>query len=236
MPADAAELADLDPFDLLDLESSRVDRFWSGLDEAGWARPTRCTEWSVRDLLGHLAMLEDYNRAGLDFTVNELFVRARGDGANGLDGFNAWGVRLRADRSAADVLAEWRTANAAFRREIRERGRDGTMDTSVGSYPSWLQAFYLAHEYATHADDMDAPVDLGEATRRTQWRARFTRYALGEYDRPVSVTVSGGVNLVRGEGSEAQLTDDELVEAGVARLPAGHPLPASLRAALACLA
>jgi uncharacterized protein (TIGR03083 family) len=81
-------------------------------DERRWARPTRCTEWSVRDLLGHLAMLENYNRAGLDLTVNELFARARADGANGLDGFNAWGVRLRADRTAADVLAEWRTANA----------------------------------------------------------------------------------------------------------------------------
>lgn len=236
MPADPEELADLDPFDLLDAESARVDRFWTGLDEAGWARPTRCTDWSVRDMLGHLAMLEDYNRAGLDFTVKELFARAQVGGAHGLDGFNEWGVRLRASRPATDVLDEWRAANAAFRRDIRALGRDGAMDTSVGRYPSWQQAFYLAHEYATHGDDMGVPVSPEEAAGRTEWRVRFTRYGLREYDRPVTVTVAEGLNLVRGEGAEARLTDEELVEAGVARLPAGHPIPDVLRDALACMA
>ena len=42
---------------------------------------------------------------------------------------------------------------------MRELGVGGTMASSVGPYPVDLMAFHIASEYATHADDMDVPID-----------------------------------------------------------------------------
>lgn len=100
--------------------------------------------------------------AGLDGTVAHLFARASAEGVTDLDAVNGWGVLPRASRPASDLLAQWRVENQAWRREIRARGRDGSTDSLVGPYPSWQQAFYLAQEYATHADDLNCPVDAGE--------------------------------------------------------------------------
>jgi uncharacterized protein (TIGR03083 family) len=226
-------LAGLNPFDLLDAESSRVERFFAACTDADWRRPTRCAEWNVRDMLGHLTFVEDYNQAGLDGTVKRLIAAS---GASDLDAINAWGVAQRANMSTAYVLAEWRRLNAAYRREMRARGTDGTIDTMVGTYPSWQQAFYLANEYATHADDMGVPLEAAEAAQRLAWRVRFTRYAVQEYARPVTIVRAGATNVVTGATDSAELTDAELVDAGVARLPADHPLPDSLRQALGCMA
>ncbi|KWW99916.1 hypothetical protein TH66_07220 [Carbonactinospora thermoautotrophica] len=232
----SAALDDLDPFALLDVESARVDRFFSALRGDGWSRPTRCAGWTVRDLLGHLAAVEEYDLACLDDRLDELFTRAQAAEVEELDDFNAWGVRERAHLPAADLLDRWRADNAEFRRRMRERGRGGTLTTSVGPYPVGLQAFHLACEYATHADDLDAPVRPEEEPGRTRWRARFTRFALRENECPVSVTPAGMENIVRCGDEVFVLTDAELVAAGVRRLPAAHPLPPHVRDALTCLA
>ena len=225
-------LVDLDPFDLLDVECRRVAAFFDSLDEAGWAVATRCSEWDVRDMLGHLAFVEDYNRAGLDGRVGELIAASAGASAEAI---NAYGVSLRAARPTAEVLAEWRAANASWREEMRRRGRDGSVDSMVGPYPSWQQAFYLADEYATHGDDMGVPVDAEEVAPRDAWRALFTRYGVEETERPVTIVVVSDGNLVRGDDAQIVLSDHDLAEAGVGRLPAGHPIPEYLRTALTCL-
>jgi uncharacterized protein (TIGR03083 family) len=240
MPADYALLEGLDPFDLMDVESARLDAFFSQLEASGspedWIAPTRCAEWTVRDMLGHLAALEEYNQAGLDNGVAQLLARARAEGAHGSDGFNAWGVRKRADLPVSELLARWRADNADYRRRMRERGRDGTLDTSVGPYPAYLQAFYLAVEYATHGDDVGVPVDGDEAAGRARWRALFTAFSVGEQERPVALVPGDGVWEVMAGADVAQLSDAELAEAGVRRLPRDHPLPERLRELLACCA
>ncbi|HUF84686.1 MAG TPA: maleylpyruvate isomerase N-terminal domain-containing protein, partial [Acidimicrobiia bacterium] len=63
---DDSELAGLDPYELLAAEGDRLAPFFSTLPEDGWARPTRCEGWSVRDMLAHLAATEQYHRACLD--------------------------------------------------------------------------------------------------------------------------------------------------------------------------
>jgi uncharacterized protein (TIGR03083 family) len=240
VPADYALLEGLDPFDLMDVESARLDAFFSHLDAVGspedWAAPTRCSEWTVRDLLAHLAAIEEYNQAGLDDRIAELFARARAEGGRGPDAFNAWGVRVRAGVPTSELLTRWRADNADYRRRMRERGRDGTLDTSVGQYPVFLQAFYLAVEYATHADDVGAPVDGSEAAGRARWRALFTAFSLGEQDREVTLVPGDGVWEVIAGADVAELSDAELAEAGVRRLPPDHSLPDRLRDLLTCCA
>jgi uncharacterized protein (TIGR03083 family) len=209
-----AELAGLDPYDALDAEAARVSSFLHGLDDEGWAVPTRCDGWDRRALAAHLAAVEEYHRACLDDTLGELFERGAAAGVTDLHTFNDWGVRSRADRSAADVVAEWETANASTRRDIRARD-GGTMATSVGQYPVRWQAFHIASELATHADDLGVPVREEDRSGRLAWRVPFSRFALAEVRGRVDVDLDA-------------VDDEELVEGAAGRLPSDHPLAAVL--------
>ncbi|TMC49942.1 MAG: maleylpyruvate isomerase family mycothiol-dependent enzyme [Chloroflexi bacterium] len=234
--ADPAALADLDPFDLLDTETGRLDRHFASLDAPAWEAPSRCAGWRTRDVLAHLCGSEEYNRACLDDRLADLFAQAQGESISGVDDFNAWQVRRRLDRPVGEVLTEWRAANADSRRRMRERGRDGLLPTMVGPYPVGLQAFHLAVEGAVHADDIGAPVTPAEAPARIAWQARFARFAIAEANRPARLERQDSSNRVRLGDEVATLDDGELVAAVTARLPEQHPLTPGLRAALRVLA
>ena len=176
---DDAELANLDPFDLVDAEAARLDVHLSALPDEGWSRPSRCEGWSVRDVLAHVAGVEDYHRACLDGVVQAFIGDFGARGANDLDSANALSIADRADLTSPEVLAAWRDASAENRCRFRERG-DGVIDTFVGDYPSRWQAFHVASELATHADDVFVPVSPEERDERLGWRARFSRFALAE--------------------------------------------------------
>lgn len=227
---DESELHGLNPFDVLDEESERVKRHLGAIED--WTRPTRCEGWTARDMLSHLGGVEVYNRACIDGSVERLLTDLAEQGVSGAHDFNAWFVRLFNARPVDDVLGEWAAANAAYRAEMRARRAEGFVATSVGPYPVRLQAFHLAMEYATHADDIGAPVDPEDRLRRCHWRACFSRFAIAEQGNPVEIRASGGENFV-GAGSEsAVLSDEELVEASQGRLANDHGLSAGLRAAL----
>jgi uncharacterized protein (TIGR03083 family) len=227
---DESELEGLNPFDLLDAESERVARHFASTDE--WDGPSRCEGWTVRDMLSHLAGVEMYNRACLDGRGQAVVSELAEQGASDVDAFNDWFVRLFRDRPRDEVLAQWKEANASYRAEMRDRGREGSVDTSIGPYPVWLQAFHLATEYATHGDDIGAPVEPEEREARVRWRARFARFAIAELGRPVQIQARAGRNQVSSGGETAELSDEDLVEASQARLPADHPLSPALREAL----
>jgi uncharacterized protein (TIGR03083 family) len=225
--ADESILAGLDPFDLLDREADRVHRlFTSGPD---WSRPSRCAGWTVRDMLGHLVSLEAYTRANLDGTVGEMFQEAGRQGVTDIAGFNDWQIRLYADVPTDQLVGEWREAQLANRRELRERGRDGSVDTMVGVYPSWLQTFHFAVEYATHGDDVYVPVPAEDRDERLAWRVTFARFVLEELEKPVTVTRGDGVVVVEGDPGRAELAPEDFVEATQGRLPEDHPLDEGLR-------
>jgi uncharacterized protein (TIGR03083 family) len=227
---DDSELRDIQPFDIFDAEARRLDGFFASLNgDEDWLRPTRCEGWRRRELLAHLAGSEEYNHATLDATVPALIERATQAGAEGLDGFNQWGVEQRADRSVEELLAEWRSANAETRRRFRERGWDGALATFVGPYPAGRQALHLAMELAVHADDMSVPVADGERRLRGAWQVRLARFTVREYDRKVTIEAEGGLNRVRAGDTELVIDDEGLIDACTARLPADHPMPAEMR-------
>ncbi|RAY15964.1 hypothetical protein DPM19_09465 [Actinomadura craniellae] len=225
--------AGLDPFEIFDAEAARLDRFFASLDEEGWRKPSRNSGWSVRDVLGHLAGEELYNHACLDDDLDG-FLAAVGGVGGGVDGFNEWCVRERRSRPVGEVLAEWREKNARTRRRMRALGRDAPLPTLAGPYPAGRQALHYSSEYATHADDVAAPVTADEAAGRTGWRVLVGLLALAERDAPVSVatTVPDRRLRVRAAEDEANLTPAQFVEATVGRLPDDRPLITALR----CLA
>jgi uncharacterized protein (TIGR03083 family) len=235
MTADAQdpELEGLDPFDLMDAECARIDEFFASTSDDELAAPSRCAGWSKRDLLAHLDSVEDYNRACLDGRVQALFAEASGK-VDSMDAWNDHEVDARRGQDTPSLLAHWRAANAAFRAEMRKRGSDGTLDSSIGPYPVGLQGFHLAAEYAVHADDAGVPAPDG--AERTAWLARVARFAIAEAKKPARVTASGGSNRVRVGDEEHDVSDPDLVLAAAARLPADHPLPQDARDALRAFA
>jgi len=226
---DDRELAGLDPFALLDTEAGRLDVFLSGLGESGWKQASRCAGWTVRDVLGHLAAGEDYHRACLDGTVAGFLAAFAGRGGTDLDSVNALGVADYSALSPAQVLARWRAASAANRRRFRERA-DGVVDTSIGDYPCRWQAFHVAAELATHADDIGVPVTPAEHEERTAWRAPYSRFALAEAKPRLEIGHAGTRTTVTGGPDAVELDDDELIEAVMGRLDETSGLSAAIRA------
>jgi uncharacterized protein (TIGR03083 family) len=229
---DDAELADLDPFDLLDREAARLDAYFTSLADEDWSRPSRCAGWSIRDVLAHLAWAEGYHRACLDGKVAQFRAEMTEKGGADIAGANAIGIRERDDRTTAQLIAEWRAANAATRQGFRARG-DGRVDTSVGTYPNRWQAFHVAGELAVHADDVYVPVGAEERAARRAWRARFSRFALAESKPDIALSHERGHRTrVEGRGIDAVVDDDELIEGVAGRLDDSSRLDPAVRALL----
>jgi uncharacterized protein (TIGR03083 family) len=229
-----SELAGLDPFRSLDLEAARIERHMSHLSGDAWDRPSRCKGWSIRDVLAHLASSEAYHQACLDGDVNVWIAHYAERGATDIDRINAMGVADRADRPPEGLLAEWRELNADTRRRFRDGGDE--IDTSVGPYPRRWQAFHVAGELATHADDVFAVGDPDEDTQRRRWRARFSRFALAEEKPDLAVEVDqAGRTRIRGRGVELDLDDGELIEGVAGRLGASSRLDPEARAVLSTM-
>ncbi len=232
---DTSDVSDLDPFDLMDKESERLYNFFSSLSDEQWTPNTRCEGWRRREIVAHLAGSDTYHTACLDDTIKELFEEGAKSGATGRDGFNAWQVDKRADRSADEVLEEWWTLNSDVRRRMRERGRDGSMSSSVGPYPVGLMGFHLTNEYATHYDDMDGPVPESEIPQRTSNRAKIAMFAVKEAGRG-EVEKPGDKYLFRAGDEEIELSEHDFVEGVTARLAEDHSITPALRKALRALA
>ena len=234
MPDDS-ELAEINPYDLMESEAARLEFYFGSLKGDDWDAPSACEGWSVKDVLAHLAGGEEYNRACLTDSVAAMFESYGARGATDVNSFNALGVSDRKDKSPADLLDEFQRENGDTRSEMRRRdGED--MPTAVGAYPVRWQAWHLASELATHADDIGVPTThkREEETRR-DWRARFARFALAEAKPDVEVQLLDDGTWVRANGVEATLTDDQLIDAVNARLPADSPVNPTLREALAAL-
>jgi uncharacterized protein (TIGR03083 family) len=228
---DDADLRGLDPYDLMQTEADRLDRFFVGLDEAAWSRPSRCAGWSVRDVLAHLLSSEQYNTASLEGTVADFLASIGARGATDLSSANELGIRELDEHSTAQLIDEWRAAATRTREGFRARD-GGDVDTSVGAYPARWQAFHLAFELAVHADDVGVPVSAQEEAGRTTWQAQFGRFALKELDKNLDIKAANGATQVRGDGIDVELPDAVFVQATAARLGDDSALDAEQRALL----
>ncbi len=217
---DARDLDGLNPYDLMAAEAGRIDRHFASLSGDDWNQPTRCAGWSVRDLLAHLAASEAYNRACLDGTVPALLAEMGAKGATDLASVNEIGVRSYDGKSTDEILREWRDTSSTDREELRARD-GGDIDTSVGAYPARWQAFHLAFELATHADDAGVPVSDAERASRTEWQARFGCFALKETKPDIVIEGDGGRVHVRTGDIDVTLSNEEFVQAVAARVPDG---------------
>jgi uncharacterized protein (TIGR03083 family) len=227
--ADERHLDGLDPCALWEAEAVRLDTYLAALadHDPAWEVPSRCADWSARDVLAHLLAEQDYFAACLAGTVGELMAELGARGAVDITTFNAIGIADQAGKPPSQLLAEWRAADAANRDGFRERG-DGTVDSSIGEYPARWQAFHLASELATHADDVHLPDP--HTDERLAWRVPFSRFSLGESKEDLTIeAAAGGRTRVSGPGLDVELDGPTFVEAVAGRSddPALAPLSTS---------
>src|SRR5439155_1135809 len=68
--------------------------------------------------------------------------------------------------------------------------------------------------------DLLAHLAAGEASSRTEWQARFGRFAIKELKPELTIEANDGHTRVKGEGVDVDLPDEQFVQAVAARLPA----------------
>ena len=139
-------------------------------------------------------------------------------GVTDLNGANELGIRDFDDVATPELLETWRTRVAANVADFRSRD-GGDVDSSVGAYPGRWQAFHLAFELATHADDVGgARSPTARSRRARQWQAKFGRFALKETKPDAQTDAHDGHTRVHGEDLDIELPDAEFVQAAAARL------------------
>lgn len=118
-----------------------------GLPQEAWETPHVCGVWSVKEIVAHLAsfeqMLIDVLRSLMGETETPTLDRFKA----GIQAFNDAEVARRADKSAADVWAEYESAYreaAALMAEIPVEGR--RVD---GSLP-WYGADYSLEDFIVY--------------------------------------------------------------------------------------
>jgi uncharacterized protein (TIGR03083 family) len=207
----------LDACDVWDAEAQRLVAHLASLpdDDPTWHAQSRCADWTVRDVLAHLVGEQSYFAACLSGTVSDLMAEMGSRGATDLTSFNAIGIADQDGKPPSQLLAEWRAADATARAGFADRG-DGTVDTSVGEYPARWQAFHLASEVATHADDVFVPDP--HTADRLAWRVPFSRFGLLESKPDLQVEPADGGTRVTGDGIDAVLDDETFVEAVAGRV------------------
>src|SRR5438132_9649276 len=98
-------------------QDDELDGLLAGLDEAGWARPSRCEGWTVADVVLHLAQTDEMTVASAERRFTPA-VAAFGNPAGAACGATAddlAGLAVAAERGrpGSEVYQRWRAASPA---------------------------------------------------------------------------------------------------------------------------
>jgi uncharacterized protein (TIGR03083 family) len=207
-------LPDLDPFLTLDQEIARIQSLLDSLKPEEWTNPTRCEEWSIRDLVAHLDSVEEYNEACLEDRVKEFI-----SGFKDLDMFNAQQIKKRAHLSNEEIFEQWSNRQARVREEWAKLGLGATIPTFIGPFPLRAQIWHITSEYATHGDDLGVFVGEEEAEFRLMWRVQIALLAVQEKEDPPGLERADDVIIVTVNDFRMAFSDEDFVLAASARLP-----------------
>jgi uncharacterized protein (TIGR03084 family) len=160
------------------------------LDDAGWARPSRCPGWSVADVVVHLAQADELAVASLAGTFDGSL-----GGAADVDEWAAQGVGAEPGREPTKVLLRWQVATAALVDALRSGDPSRRVTWVAGTLSARTLAATRLAECWIHTGDI-APTEPAERLRhvaRLAWRtlpyafARAGRAAPG----PVAFHLTG---------------------------------------------
>lgn len=154
-------------WELAAAEYRRMLELLRTLEDGDWTRPTDCTAWDVRAMLGHLVgAVEGFanpREMGHQYRLGaKLLKRGEPDGHRPVDGANAVQVRERADATTAELIARYeRVIPKALRWRRRLRWIPVSMEDDGGRF-----SFRELHEVILTRDTWMHRVDITRATER----------------------------------------------------------------------
>lgn len=138
------------PEPILDRQAEALELFGRrvhAIHDDQWEAPTPCSDWSVRDLVGHLVSEQAWVPA---------LVR---DGAT----VDAVGDSLDGDLLGADPVAAWEAVAEASRTVFAEPGAlDRTVHLSFGDMPAGDYCAQLVTDLTVHAWDLSRAIGADE--------------------------------------------------------------------------
>jgi uncharacterized protein (TIGR03086 family) len=119
-----------------------VDSVLTSVPDDGWDRPSACTEWTVRDVAGHLIW-------------GQRQLRVWATGAEYADRSGAPGAAHPAPLTGDDPVATWRTARAEALATLDERSLARLVELpGLGTVPVAALLTLLTVDQVTHAWDI----------------------------------------------------------------------------------
>ncbi|MDQ6688430.1 MAG: TIGR03084 family metal-binding protein [Actinomycetota bacterium] len=198
----------------LDAEGGRLERLVSGLDEAGWQRPTPAAGWSVKHQIAHLAWTDEAaTAAATDPVAWDALVSAA---IANPDGFVDDSAAEGTTAEAAQLLNRWRRSRAALREALR--GRPAGQKMPWYGPPMSPTSMATARFMETWAHGLDVAETLGELPEPTDairhivhLGVRTRNYAFAVHGLPVpsedfrfSLVAPSGSRWETGSRSAAQ--------------------------------
>ncbi|MDQ6934141.1 MAG: TIGR03084 family metal-binding protein [Actinomycetota bacterium] len=191
----------------LDAEGDRLERLVSGLDEAGWQRPTPAVGWSVKHQIAHLAWTDEAATAAATDPVawDALVSAAVANPDSFVDDTAAEGTTA----AAAQLLNRWRRSRAALREALS--GYPAGQKIPWYGPPMNPTSMATARFMETWAHGLDVAETLGEPPEPTDairhivhLGVRTRDYAFAMHGLPVP-SEDFGLSLVAPSGSRWEI-------------------------------
>ena len=143
-------------------EQQTTDQFFQTIDFRKWNTPTTAVGWDVRDLVSHLAHLEDYAFNALAEDGSKL-----SDAADypSLDHFNQVGVEIGRAMRVQDTLEWWRNSRARVVEQLSKLNGDERIPWFSG--PMSARSFASSRLMETWAHSIDAHRAVGSEPEDT---------------------------------------------------------------------
>ncbi|MGE5288868.1 MAG: maleylpyruvate isomerase family mycothiol-dependent enzyme [Micromonosporaceae bacterium] len=172
-------------FDDLEAEQDRLEEILSGLSEPDWASSSAAADWTIADVVLHLAQSEEAvvaSVAGADLRARQTDAGARV--ADGITVDQLMDDLVRAQRAApASIFQRWRTARRDAVAALRAADPDKRLQwVDAPLKPRTLATTRLAEHWA-HGLDITGPLGIDfpdtQRLRHVAWLAHRTLpYAL----------------------------------------------------------
>jgi uncharacterized protein (TIGR03084 family) len=187
-------------------QQSELDGLINPVDDAVWAKPSRCEGWSVSDVMLHLAQTNEMALGSLTNNFDGVLGELVRDLRAGKDVDDGAGLMVDAQRGApaAEVYARWRDSVDSMMKEFAAIDPHARVQ--------WVAGLLSAHTLSTtrlaetwiHTNDVayGLGVDLGSPTRlqhiaRLAWRT--LPYAFMRAGREMKGTVAFELTSPSGE-------------------------------------
>jgi uncharacterized protein (TIGR03084 family) len=165
-------------------QHAELARILAALDDAGWARPSRCEGWSVADVVTHLAQSDELALASMEGTF------AAGPGVVDVDHWAAQAVDAETGRTPAEVLGRWTEGTTALVAALHASDPRRRVQWVAGTLSCQTLAATRLAECWIHTNDIAdvEPTDRLCHVARLAWRT--LPYASTRAGRPLAGPVA----------------------------------------------